>query len=246
MMQERLYNVYASENPQLEEAYRVLRTNIQYMGLEKKIKKLSVTSYKNGEGKTTTAINLAVSMAETGLKTLLVDADMRKSMVMKRLGSYNFTGLSNYLAGYEEIPHIISKTTVPGLDFIACGVKPVKPVELLESSRFHEFIEKIEKLYDMVIFDCPPLGQVIDCAVVTKHMDGALVVVRTDAVSNKKVQQVLDQFARVNANVLGLVLNGMHRSYYKKYTSHYSDHGTARKLSRGWFAKIKKGSGHND
>lgn len=239
-MQDRIYNVYESYDPQIEEAYRVLRTNIQYMGLGKKIKKISVTSYKNGEGKTTTAINIAVSFAKTGIRTILVDADMRKSMVMKRLGCYNLTGLSNFLAGYEELSNIISKTTVPGLDFIACGVKPVKPAELLESVRFHELVERLEKLYDMIIFDCPPLGQVIDCAIVTKHMDGALLVARTDSTGRQKVQQVLDQLERVNANVLGIVLNGMHKAYYRKYSSHYNDHGTARKLKKGWFSKIKE------
>lgn len=239
-MQERLYNVYENLDPQIEEAYRVLRTNIQYMGQGKKIKKLSVTSYKNGEGKTTTAINIAVSFARTGMKTLLVDADMRKSMVMKRLGCYNLTGLSNYLAGYEEFAEIVSKTTVSGLDFIACGVKPVKPAELLESVRFHELVERLEKNYDMIIFDCPPLGQVIDCAIITRHMDGALLVAQADKTDRENVQQVLDQFAKVNANVLGIVLNDMPRAYYRKYSSHYNDHGTAKKLKKGWFPKMKE------
>lgn len=242
-MKESLYNVYENIDPQIEEAYRVLRTNIQYMGLEKKIRMFSVTSFRNGEGKTTTAINLAVSMARIGIKTLLVDADMRKAMVMKRLGSHNFTGLSNFLSGYDELDDIISKTNIPDFDFIACGVKPTKPTELLESPKFQEFLEKVGELYDLVIFDCPPLGQVIDCAVITKYLDGVLIVVKADAVSSKNVKTMLEQLSRVNAKVLGVVLNNIRRSYYKRYNSHYNDHGTARKFRSGWFRKIKKGGG---
>ena len=156
-----LYKLHQDLKAPVEEAYRTLRTNIQFCSIDKKIKTIAVTSSNPGEGKTTTCINLAVSMAKAGINTLLVDTDMRKPMDAKRLGAGLNIGLTNFISGLSELDDVIGATSVPNLYFLACGPKPPNPAELMATAAFKDFVSTVRERFDMVIFDTPPLGSVI-------------------------------------------------------------------------------------
>ncbi|MCX7920945.1 MAG: CpsD/CapB family tyrosine-protein kinase [Clostridia bacterium] len=235
-----MYNVRESLNTPVEEAYRVLRTNIQFCGFDKKIKTLTITSCTHGEGKTTTAINLALSMAKSGMKVLLVDADLRKPMLMKHLGSNNFTGLSNLISGNSNFDEVTNATNVKNFYFIACGPKPPNPAEIIGSANFTDFLKQAEEQFDVVIIDSPPLGSVIDCAIIAAQTDGTLIVIESNAVEYRNAQRVKEQLEKANARILGVVLNKVEKSDYRNYYSNYSDFGSNKKINKSWFKKLKK------
>lgn len=233
------YKVKDKLNAPVEEAYKVLRTNIQFCNFNKGIKTMAITSCNPGEGKTTTAINLAISMAKSGMKVLLIDADLRKPMLMKHLGGNNDVGLSNLISGYSTTEEVINSTDVDNLYFIACGPKPPNPAELIGSSRFGELLKEAERKFDMVIIDTPPLGSVIDCAIISAQTDGTLIVIESKAIDYQNAQRVKEQLERANARILGVVLNKVSKSDYKNYYSYYNYYGRARKFDLGFFKKLK-------
>lgn len=153
------FNVYARLNSPVEEAYKVLRTNIQFCGVDKKIKTVAITSCNPGEGKSTTAINLSVSFARSGKKVLLIDADLRKPMAMKRLGSNFNSGLSNYITRFAKLEEIMNTTNIENLTYIPCGPKPPNPAELLGTQVFSDFLKDMEERFYIIIIDTPPLGK---------------------------------------------------------------------------------------
>ena len=159
-MSPEIFNISEEKNEIVDEAYNVLRTNIQFCETEKAIKVITITSYGPGEGKSTISLNLAISMAKSGMKVLLVDADLRKPMMLKTLRRIDFKGLSNYILGRSTMDEIINKTNIKGFNFITCGVKPPNPVEIIDSTKFSEFLNKVKEQFDMVIIDTPPLGSV--------------------------------------------------------------------------------------
>lgn len=225
-------------NNPAEEAYKVLRTNLSFYGLNKAIKVIAVTSYKPNEGKSTTCINLSISMAKTGTKVLYVDADLRKPMLMKDLGSNDFTGLSNYLSGHADLNEIIHNTDINGFYYIPCGVKPFDPAELLNSEKFDVFLNEIKQKFEMIIIDTPPLGSVIDCSIIAAKTDGVLLVIKPNSVKYKNVLMVKDQLEKTNARILGVVLNGMNQRDYKNYYNSYDYYGNKRKYAKGWLRNL--------
>lgn len=206
-------------NSAVEESFRVLRSNIQFCGFDHSIKSLTITSCKPGEGKTTTAVKLAVSMAKAGLKVMLVDADMRKSLNSKVIGEPSSPGLSSVISGHASLEEATIYTNVEGLSYICCGPKPPNPAELISSSRFSDFLQKAVERYDMVIFDSPPLGIVIDGAIIASKTQGTLLVVQPRANDTKAIQRVKQQLEKANASILGVVLNKVKKSEYKNYYS---------------------------
>lgn len=233
-------NITEKLNVPVEEAYKVLRANIQFCGFNKKVKTLAITSCNPGEGKTTTAVNLSISMARAGMKVLLIDADLRKPMVMKRLGYNNEVGLSNLIAGYSTPEETITRTNTENFFYIACGPKPPNPAELISSSAFKEFLNQMESLYDIIIIDTPPLGAVIDCAVVSAQVDGTLIVIESNEVEYQQVLRVKEQLEKVGAGILGVVLNKIRKHQYKEYCNNYNYYGTDRKMKKTWFKEYKK------
>ena len=238
------HNLQEKYNPTVEEAYKVLRTNIQFCGFDKKIKSIAVTSCNPGEGKTTTSINLAISMAKTGMKVLLVDADMRKPMHVKHLGWGISSGLSNIISRCANMADALNRTNIEGLDYIACGPKPPNPAELIGSPRFKEFIGEACEEYDIVILDTPPLGSVIDCAIVATSVDGVLLVVQSKAAEYCSVQRVKEQLEKVNARILGVVLNKLDKKDYKAYYGYYNYYKSTlsfRSVYGSWIRKLANG-----
>lgn len=234
-------NLQDDASDPMKEAYNVLRTNIQFIGMDSSLKVITVTSYKPGEGKTTTAVNLGISMARAGMNVLFVDADLRKPMLIKKLASSNFKGLANYLLGYSTLEEIIVGTNIDGFSFIPSGIKTLNSTGLLNSSRFSEFLKTVREMFDVIIIDTPPLGSVIDCAVIAAKTDGTLIVIETGKVKLKNVQMMKDQLENARAVILGAVLNKVSRSEYKGYYTGYDYYGSSKKYSKGWLHKLQIG-----
>ena len=202
------------------EAYKTLRTNISFCGDD--IHVIALTSSVPNEGKSAVSFNLAVSLSEDNKKVLYIDADIRKSVTIARYGvDIETRGLSHYLSGQSELSDIIYETNISNFDIIFTGQSAPNPSELLGSSRFKKLVETTREEYDYVIIDCPPLGSVIDAAIVAKECDGAIIVVETDNASYKLVQRVKKQLDQSGCKILGAVLNkvemgGKGYGYYGK------------------------------
>ena len=196
------FNVLDQLNMPAEEAYRVLRTNMQFCALDKDLKTIAVTSTFAGEGKTTTAVNMAISMAKVGKKVLYVDGDMRKAISSKDVFEKVAAGLSNYLSRMDDFDSVVNETNIPNLYIVPCGVRPPNPAELLNTQRFREFLREAGELFDMVILDTPPLGSVIDCAIIANHTDGVILVIRRKTADYNKILRVKQQLEKADARIL--------------------------------------------
>lgn len=207
------------------EAYKQIRTNIQFCGSE--IKVICITSSIPNEGKSSVSFNLAVSFAENKKKVVFIDADLRKSVIIGRYKpDQAVTGLSNYLSGGSTLEEILCETNILNLDMIFTGPIPPNPSELLGSSFFHTLLENLRDKYDYIIIDTPPLGSVIDSVVVAGLCDGAVLVIEANAISYKFLQKVKKQLEQGNCRILGAILNKVniekegYRYYGKKYSSY--------------------------
>ncbi|WP_033124833.1 CpsD/CapB family tyrosine-protein kinase [Eubacterium sp. ER2] len=202
-----------------DEAYKKLRTNIQLCGGNKKV--IAFTSSIPNEGKSSVSLNLALSMAEAGKGTLFIDADLRKSVLKARVRVKDkVDGLTNYLTEQAEIKEIIYSTEFPELDIIFSGPVPPNPAELLGGEMFQELVHQVRKEYDYVIIDTPPLGSVIDCAVIAKECDGAVLVIESDKISYKFAQEVKEQLEKTGCPILGAILNKVDMTQNKYYVQY--------------------------
>lgn len=231
-------DIHLKYGPNIEEAYRVLKTNLQYYGIDRKIKKIVVTSSGHGEGKTSTAINLCISFAQSGVRVLLIDADLQKPMLIKHLGSNSFIGLTNYISGNATIEEIINSSDLENFYYITCGPKPMQSADILSSKKFAELLEFVQSSFDLVVIDSPSLGKHIDAAILASQADGTLIVVKANQTDYRNVITAREQLEKVGAKIIGIVLNKMDKKYYRVYTNHYRDHGTDKKFSNGWFNKF--------
>ncbi len=238
-MPEISYVVKYDLNQTVEEAYKVLRANIQFCESNKKIRTFALTSYGPGEGKSTTSINLSISMAKAGMRVLYVDADLRKPMPFKYFMSSNLKGLTNYILGQVKLEEIINKTDIEGFSFITCGIKVNNPGELITSVKFSNFIHGLAELFDIVIIDTPPLGSVIDAAVIAAQVDGTIIVIEANAVKCQNALRMKDQLIKANANILGTVLNKINKSEYKSYYGSYDYYSSNKKYIKKWSEVIK-------
>ena len=215
------------ENYFVEEAFNVLRTNIQFCGQDVKV--IALTSVTQNEGKTILALHLGRSLSELGKRVLVIDADLRKSVMAGRnSSSKSVSGLSETVTGMATLQDCIYTTQYPGLDVLFSGKYPPNPVELLNGRYFDELIKAVSRVYDYVIIDTPPLGMVIDAAVIAAHCDSALLVIGSNNIHYKDAQEVVQQLEKSGCNVLGVVLNNANeqrKGYYsKKYNyGYYAD-----------------------
>ncbi|HHV58977.1 MAG TPA: CpsD/CapB family tyrosine-protein kinase [Clostridiaceae bacterium] len=205
----------------VEESYRALRTNIQFCCVDKQIKTLAVTSCNPEEGKTTTAINLAIFNAKAGSNVLLVDCDLRKPAIAKRFGIRNPLGLTNFITGHATLDKVANETSIPNLSVISCGPIPPNPSELLTSKMFTSFLSNMEEFYDIIIIDTPPLGAIIDAAIISSKTDGVILVLSSGKVDFKSAKKVISQLEQANARILGTVLNKVNKKSYGNYYSYY-------------------------
>lgn len=209
-----------------EEAIKTLRTNIQFAGMD--IKTITVTSCYPNEGKSDIAFQLAKEIGNMNKKVLFVDADIRKSGMMNRYQvKSRVSGLTQYLSGQVGRNEIFYNTNFPNLDIIFAGPMAPNPSELLEQASFEALMEFERSFYDYVIVDTPPIGNLIDAAVVAKQCDGAILVIESGAVSRRVAEKAKEQLEKSGCRVLGAVLNkvDMRRDrYYSRYSSKYSNY----------------------
>lgn len=164
------------------EAYKTLRTNIEFSGADNKV--IVLTSCTPDEGKSTVSLNLSISLAESGKRVLFIDADLRKSVLTGRHRvTEEVKGLSHFLSGQAEVDEVMYKTQEEGLIVMFAGVVPPNPSELLGQKRFEALISSARKVYDYIIIDAPPLGSVIDAAVIARVCDASVLVTAANAVS---------------------------------------------------------------
>ncbi|MEA4961766.1 CpsD/CapB family tyrosine-protein kinase [Lutispora sp.] len=219
-------NIITNINPKSRsaEAYRILRTNIQFANIDKTLKSIVITSPGQGDGKSTVIANLAVAIARNNKKVLLIDADLRKPNVHTFFQVSNTKGLTNLLSEDVEYIRIIESTYVENLDILSSGPIPPNPSELLGSNRIKILLDELKNVYDMVLFDSPPACLVTDAAVLSTIADGVILVCaagQTTIENAKNAKALLD---KVNANIIGVVLNKMatKAGRYNKADDYYS------------------------
>lgn len=228
----------------IDEAYKTLRANIQFCGTD--VKAIAITSCHPNEGKSTMAIEVAKSLAEAGKKVLLIDADLRKSVIVKKYASEaGICGLSQYLSGQNTLDEVLFATQIEGFHIIFSGQFPANPVELLGSSAFGKMIEEQTKVYDYVLVDTPPLGVVIDCAVIANACDSAIMVLAAEKVSLRRANVIKNQLAKSGVHILGVVLNKV-RNGRMRYPKPYGPSGSYSKYGKNDGKKQKSKAAKDD
>lgn len=209
---------YNSKSPTAEQ-YRTIRTNIQFAAVDRDMATLMVTSAGPGEGKSTTAANLAVVLAQQGKKVLLVDADMRKPTVHYTFRSSNAVGLTNVLTKQMTLEEAVSNTEVKNLHILSSGPIPPNPAELLSSKTMDEMIKTALKFYNSIIFDTPPVMAVTDAQVIANRCDGTVLVVASGKTENEPAKKAKELLDKANGKLLGVVLNRkpMKKNHYYYY-----------------------------
>lgn len=189
------------------ESFRVLRTNLQFVDVDSPSKVFVVTSAVPAEGKTSTAVNLAISVAQGGARTLLLECDLRRPRAAGRLQIDGAVGLTNVLVGKVSVADATQRIDDVGLDVIASGPLPPNPAELLQSKTMAEFLADLRQRYDVVLIDAPPLLPVTDAAVLASRADGAMLVVCHGKVTRDQLGGALDRLEQVDAHLVGTVMN---------------------------------------
>lgn len=223
-----------------KEAFHYLRTNLSFCG--DNIKSIVFTSCTPDEGKSSTVMELARSMAEDGEKVLLIDADLRKSVLVGRYHARKqdkqekqgkgILGMSHYLSGQAKLEQVVYETNVEGVDIIFAGHTTPNPTALLGNHYFDDLIAYGKEHYDRILIDSPPLGSVIDTAIMAPKCDGAVIVIEANKCSYRFVQDIQKQLQVTGCHILGTVLNKVksgkgsyynryYKGYYKGYYSHY-------------------------
>lgn len=218
------------------EAFKIARTNIEFSSIDHKLKTIVITSSNQSEGKSTTLANLAISYAQIGRKILLVDADMRRPSIHKMFGIANRRGLTNALLNHNDLESIVIPTKTPGLDILTSGPIPPNPAELLMSESMTNLIEQAKLSYDLIMFDCAPVGAVTDAAIMSTKTDAVLFVVKAGHTDRHQLKRSASLLHQVNARVLGYILTGVSKknneSYYY-YAKSYTETNDGRKGRQG-------------
>lgn len=222
----------AVEVKKTEEYYNSIRTNIQFSGND--LKTIVLTSVQPGEGKSTTSVNLAISFARAGFKTLLIDADTRNSVMSGTFkANGRIKGLTAYLSGNSEFVETICETNVENLSIIPSGKVPPNPTSLLQNVNFNKLMETVRTWYDYIIIDSPPIGLVIDAAIIAQKCDATILVTEAGAIKRRFVLKAKEQMLQSGAQFLGVILNKVDHltNAYGSYGS-YGQYGELKKKSR--------------
>ena len=211
-----------------EEAMKTLRTNVQFSGKNKKV--ILITSSFSGEGKSDISFNLAAELGKAGKKVLLIDADIRKSVYKSRYSIREDTqGLSQYLSGQvEHIDEVVCKTNYENLYMILSGPYAPNPTEMLGDEQFGQLLKAARQVFEYVIVDTPPLGTVVDAAVIGQYCDSAVLVIENDSTSYRVCQKVKNQLEKSGCHILGAVLNKVDSKGKGYYNAKYG---------RGYYGK---------
>lgn len=205
------------------EAYRSLRTNIGYSGIDKQVRLIVLTSSRMAEGKSTTAANMAVSMAQSGKNVLLIDADLRKPRVHRYFNLSNDIGLTDIVVKNVSTEEAIKKFSyVENLSIICSGSVPPNPTEILESKKLAELLQELKEKFDIVIIDTPPVGQLTDGAILASMADGVILVAASGESNIDMVRRARAALMQVNANIIGVVLTKIDKTRSGSYYTYYN------------------------
>jgi tyrosine-protein kinase Etk/Wzc len=243
-----LVTKYTPRSP-ISEAYRAIRTNIQFSKIDSSMRSIVVTSAAPSEGKSTTVANLAFTTALAGTKTLLIDADLRRPVIHSLFGLEREPGMTNILAERLPLEKVIKPSGVDNLDILTCGAIPPNPSELLGSQRMKELVQQLKGRYDIILFDSPPVITVTDTAVLSNQVEGVALVVLSHGTDRRALSRAKALLTNVKANILGAILNkidltGIGSSYDYYYHYHYyyySDDGQKAKRQRTVWDILKMG-----
>lgn len=220
--QNQLRHLITQLNPRspISEHYRTIRTNLEFSSVDQELKTILITSSGPGEGKSMTTANLAVVYAQQGKKVLLIDADLRKPTVHYTFRMDNLRGLSNILVNNMKLEDATYSSSVDNLDVITSGPIPPNPSELLGSKRMRSFINEANQLYDMILFDTPPVLAVADAQILANLVDGVVLVVRSKQTEYEAAIKAKEALEPAQAKLLGTVLNDREKTnvnYYYYY-----------------------------
>ena len=215
---------------QITEAFRTIRTNLRFCGRDKKV--IAVTSCIPNEGKSSVSVLLAQALREEGARVVLVDADLRKSVMFQHFFvEGEGAGLSDYLSGQSSMKDVMHSTDMENFDIIMSGISPPNPTELLRTQEFTRMLGNLREMYDYILVDTPPIGLVIDAAVIAEACDGILWVVSSGQISRQMANVTMRQLEKSGCPVLGAVLNkvdmkrsGQNTYYSGGYYRQYGDH----------------------
>ena len=207
----------------ISEQYRAIRTNIEYSNVDQNTKTILVTSSDKNEGKTTTVSNLAVSFANLNKKVLIIDCDLRNASIHKMFKINNIYGLTDILAKDRAVDKCIQKTELENLYVLTAGAIPPNPAEILSSEKMKNLIEDLKNIYDYIFIDTPPIGLVTDAGVLSSFIDGVVLVVKSESVEKKYLEETKKKLDAVDARILGAILNS-YKSEQKDY-NYYSYYG---------------------
>jgi protein-tyrosine kinase len=227
---------YSEPKSPAAEAYRSLRTSIQFAGLDHKCRSIVVTSSSPGEGKSTTVANFGVVMAQTGARVCLVDSDLRRPTLHRIFGLSNNRGLTTALLEGASLKDIAQATLVPHLSLVTSGPLPPNPAELVGSNRMRESLETGVADFDMVLLDSPPVVSVADAVALASFCDGVVLVVQTGKVPHEVIRRAAGSIQAVKGRILGVVMNavnlkrdGYFYDYYRYYHSYYTENEGAKR-----------------
>ncbi|NLG84812.1 MAG: CpsD/CapB family tyrosine-protein kinase, partial [Firmicutes bacterium] len=203
----------------LAEAFRVLRTNIQFAAVDRPIRSLLITSAGPAEGKSTTLANLGVARAQSGARVIVLDADLRRPTQHKLFNLSRGAGVSSVVLGRARVEEALQETGIPGLRLLSSGPIPPNPSELLASQAFSSLLKELKEKTDYLLIDSPPVMAVADASIVAGQVDGVLLVIQLGMVARPMAVRAKEQLLAAKANLLGMVLTnaGMDRDYSYYY-----------------------------
>jgi len=203
------------------EAFRTLRTNLQFTSPDRELRVVLVTSATPGEGKSTVSSNLAVAFSQAGKRTLLMDCDLRKPVVHKNFGIHRAPGLTSLLVGEAGLDEVLRKVEVPNLTVLPSGPVPPNPAELLGSKAMAGILSEMRATFDLVIVDAPPIVAVTDAAVLCPLVDGVVLTVASGQLPRELAQHAKSLLDKANAHILGVVLNRINPAHQRNYQYYY-------------------------
>jgi capsular exopolysaccharide synthesis family protein len=219
------WNLITELNPKspISEGYRMLRTNIEFSTINKKLQIIMVTSSKPSEGKSTTCANMAVAFAQANKKVLLIDADLRKPSQHHIFGKSNRSGLTTALFNQMKLEDIIQFTGTENLSIIQAGPTPPNPSELLSSEQMADLLKTARERYDVIIIDTPPIMSVTDAQIVATQSDGVVLVIDSGKVKKEVALKAKALLEHVKARLIGVVLNKINRNQSDVYSYYYGE-----------------------
>lgn len=226
------FQMLNQSNSVVEESFSFLKANFNFSNVDKQYKSLAIISSNPKEGKTTIAMNLSMNFANDGVRTLLVDTDLRKPIKAKKLTMSVEKGLSNYLTENLNLEDIILPSNVDNLYYIPCGSTVISPAAMLTSEGFEDFLKLIRLKYELIIFDTPAISSVVDGYIIASKTDAAILIIKAGEVGLPKLKRVKTQLQKANVNVIGVVLNSVERSEYRKNLEAYDYFSKGFKFSK--------------